>query len=88
MGFYGCLQNWNKVINFCLERALTTVDAPHLADNFHRILDVLHWKQPSPRVVDESAKLLLQQNPPKVVATALKGPVPTGYFEALRSLLH
>ena len=66
------------------------MDTPRLADSFRRVLDVLDWPRPSPRVVDEGAELLLLQNPPKVIAQALKGPdnTPVDYLEAFRTLLH
>ena len=84
----GCLREWNKVVDAYLDRVIATLDAPHLAHSFHRILDILDWSQRSPRDIDESAEWILLHNPAKVVAHVLKGPnnTPADYFEASQAI--
>ena len=70
MGLFGCLQEWDDVVDLYLDEVLLTVDATALQDKFRQVLDALNWTRPPSH---EDAELLLQQNPPRVLSRALKG---------------
>ncbi len=89
MGFGGCLQEWDDIVDLYLPGALLDLDAPTLQDKFCRALDGLEWPQPQQQVIRDAAETLLQQNSnPTKLEWILKGPdnTPADYLQVFRDL--
>ncbi len=85
----GCLQPWNEAVDLYVGQVTATIDAHLVLETYRRALEALNLPLPPVGIAVAAIEILLQKNPPRVLADTLKGPdnVSWDYRQVFATLL-